>query len=392
MPKEFSKEPDRQTYIRWRELVNMTPAELKSFLRSDMVRMDHLRRTKADRQRIKDGRESARWLIRMIPRGSNFKAAQSNWTPTMWSWARRQVSFISRIRRNTGLLRDAEGKPTKKLLSLLLWGHNPDKPLRRVRKTVEIVQIIRDIGSGLLDELFLINNGVPYLVKDITYDNEIRARFENSYVIVQQGPEGKFVSDRFKSSTFEYAEKKISGVEGTGILGKPVNSIDGVIVYSIVAVQTGDTIYKTQSLDVSDVEETLDPEPMHVENVDVYKTLLVVRDPEFNIRLLSEGNKTGVLSKDDLSDRLNKEYILGAEQNEKFIVYGAVVLDSEVQTKSVETLPEAIKEGVSEAELTEFSKEGLEHFYHYSLKLLQKFDTPYVIDVPGIAVTTVDKD
>jgi hypothetical protein len=47
------------------------------------------------------------------------------WTPEMWRWAGKQVSFVSRMLGNSGPLYDADGNPTRKLLSLKIWGHSP---------------------------------------------------------------------------------------------------------------------------------------------------------------------------------------------------------------------------------------------------------------------------
>lgn len=114
---------DPELYALWRDLVNLRPAELRSFL-SEFGQVAGLSRAEAAAQGIKSGRESATWILRM-------KAARvDNWTPTMWEWAARQVNFIRRMRGNAGpLYRD--GAPTRKLLALLLWGHDPDRYDRR---------------------------------------------------------------------------------------------------------------------------------------------------------------------------------------------------------------------------------------------------------------------
>ena len=48
----------------------------------------------------------------------------------MWYWAGRQVSFNSRMRKNKGSLFDENKKMTRKMLSLLIWGHDPRKGLK----------------------------------------------------------------------------------------------------------------------------------------------------------------------------------------------------------------------------------------------------------------------
>jgi hypothetical protein len=51
----------------------------------------------------------------------------AKWTPEMWKWANKQISFVSRMRGNKGDLYDDNGNKTRKHTSLLIWGHNPEK-------------------------------------------------------------------------------------------------------------------------------------------------------------------------------------------------------------------------------------------------------------------------
>ena len=123
---------DYDVWLAWRTLVNMNAAELRRFMDSELGKQAGLSASEARRQGIKSGRESARWILKMQPIGRSWSSAFNNWTPTMWQWARRQNSFIQRMRGNRGPLRDEHGAPTRKLLSLLIWGHDPERPLRRV--------------------------------------------------------------------------------------------------------------------------------------------------------------------------------------------------------------------------------------------------------------------
>lgn len=110
----------QQLYQDWRTLVNLRPVELRKFL-AEYGHVAGLSRSEAAAQGIKSGRESATWILRM-------KATRpSNWTPTMWEWAKRQVAFIRRMRGNRGPLYHDDGTPTRKLLALLLWGHDPER-------------------------------------------------------------------------------------------------------------------------------------------------------------------------------------------------------------------------------------------------------------------------
>jgi hypothetical protein len=111
---------DPDLYHEWRALVNMTPAALRRFL-MDWGGVAGLSRAEASAQGVKSGRESATWILRM-------KATPvRDWTPTMWAWAKRQVAFIKRMRGAQGALVKEDGTPTRKLLALLVWGHDPTK-------------------------------------------------------------------------------------------------------------------------------------------------------------------------------------------------------------------------------------------------------------------------
>ena len=119
--------PDIIVWDEWRLLVNMTPAELRAFLKTDDGKEAGLSRGDARAIGIKSGRESAQWILKMKPRGKTFRQAEREWTPTMWEWARRQNAFIKRMRGNKGPLWDKDGYATRKHTSLLLWGHDPLK-------------------------------------------------------------------------------------------------------------------------------------------------------------------------------------------------------------------------------------------------------------------------
>lgn len=125
--KQFSSSPDREVWEEWRELVNMTPAELRSFLETDDGKEAGLSRSEAASQGIKSGQESARWILKMKPKGKSFAQAEREWTPKMWSWARRQNAFIKRMSAMRGPLWDKRGFATRKHTALLVWGHDPLK-------------------------------------------------------------------------------------------------------------------------------------------------------------------------------------------------------------------------------------------------------------------------
>ena len=111
---------------RWRKLVNMSAASLETFKASqtalgkkDKKLYPGLKPKAAASIGISSGVQSANWIIKM----KGTPAAE--WTPEMWGWAGKQVSFISRMSANPGPLKDENGDPTRKLLSLKIWGHNP---------------------------------------------------------------------------------------------------------------------------------------------------------------------------------------------------------------------------------------------------------------------------
>lgn len=116
----------KELYKKWKSLVNMTPSQLQSYYDSSAGKSSGLSRSSARSQGIKSGRDSAKAILRM----KNKPVEQ--WTPSDWSWAKRQVSFISRMKGGRG---DSfkDGKPTRKLQSLLIWGHNPGVDIGKVK-------------------------------------------------------------------------------------------------------------------------------------------------------------------------------------------------------------------------------------------------------------------
>lgn len=111
----------KEDYKKWKDLVNMSPSELRKFMYSDEGKEAGLTKKQADNLGIGYGRESAKWILKMK------ETPVKEWTPTMWDWCNRQISFISRMRGNKGSLYDEKGRKTRKHTSLLIWGHNPEK-------------------------------------------------------------------------------------------------------------------------------------------------------------------------------------------------------------------------------------------------------------------------
>lgn len=112
---------NEETYDKWKSLVNMSSGELKNFYDSEEGKKAGLSQSEANKQGIDSGRESARWIMKMK------QTPKSKWTPNMWRWARKQISFISRMSGMKGGLYQPNGEKTRKHLALLIWGHNPKK-------------------------------------------------------------------------------------------------------------------------------------------------------------------------------------------------------------------------------------------------------------------------
>ena len=121
MEKGGSIEEHKETYEKWKSLVNMSKSELKEFYDSEEGKDAGLSDKESNDLGISNGRESARWIMRMKD------TPVSEWTPKMWEWANKQISFISRMSGNKGSLYDENGNKTRKHTSLLIWGHNPKK-------------------------------------------------------------------------------------------------------------------------------------------------------------------------------------------------------------------------------------------------------------------------
>jgi len=111
----------KKTYAKWKSLVNMSYGEIKKFYDSKEGKQAGLSSSEANKQGISSGRESARMLMKMKI------TSKDKWTDTMWKWANKQISFISRMSGMQGELYDDKGNKTRKHTSLLIWGHNPKK-------------------------------------------------------------------------------------------------------------------------------------------------------------------------------------------------------------------------------------------------------------------------
>lgn len=123
---EVADEEKDDIYKEWSKLVNMGPKELSDFIDSEEGEEAGLSRKEAGKAgasggKIKSGRDSARAIVRMLER------KKDSWTDNDWEWAKRQINFINRMKGAKGAMREPDGKPTRKLLALKIWGHDPEK-------------------------------------------------------------------------------------------------------------------------------------------------------------------------------------------------------------------------------------------------------------------------
>jgi len=123
---ESEQKRRQELYANWRKLINMSASSVEAFKKSqtekgksDPKKHPGMKRGKAASLGISSGVQSADWIIKMK------NTPNKDWTPEMWKWAGKQVSFVSRMLGNSGPLKDENGEPTRKLLSLKIWGHNP---------------------------------------------------------------------------------------------------------------------------------------------------------------------------------------------------------------------------------------------------------------------------
>ncbi len=157
--------PTVEEFREWVDLVNMKNKELKAFMDSDWFAVSGLTPDQAKDQGIKSGQDSFRAIIRMrkklglrgpkdyIKSGPRitkqfYELALKKWTGpnasvpvnddlTDWGWMKRQLRFNKRAssfpynqaeeKRKGPLVKKqkTQNKPSRRLLSLWVWGHDP---------------------------------------------------------------------------------------------------------------------------------------------------------------------------------------------------------------------------------------------------------------------------
>jgi len=173
----------KETYEKWKTLVNMSKGELEKFYHSKEGEEAGLSDEEAKKLGIHSGRESAKWIMKMkdTPHGE--------WTPTMWEWAKRQIRFISRMSGNRGELYDSKGNKTRKHTSLLIWGHNPTKNMEKYKSGGEIAS--NQVVGGI-----------------------IKAEDTNRYLILQRGIiSGDYAKWHFVCGGVEEGESKEDAIK-----------------------------------------------------------------------------------------------------------------------------------------------------------------------------------
>jgi GNAT superfamily N-acetyltransferase len=164
---ELSDENKKEIYKKWKSLVNMSKSELEKFYNSEEGKVAGLTPSQAKSQGIDSGRESARWIMKMK------STSVKDWTPTMWKWAKKQISFVSRMSGNKGPLYDEKGNKTRKHTSLLIWGHNPKKKAEGGEIESQLNNLnMNEVTYNQLPAINDLGVGKKFVLKEHFYGNE----------------------------------------------------------------------------------------------------------------------------------------------------------------------------------------------------------------------------
>lgn len=211
----------KETYKKWKSLVNMSRSELQSFYDSEEGKKAGLSSAEAKKQGIDSGRESARWIMKMKD------TPVSKWTPAMWKWAKKQISFISRMSGNKGGLYEDNGNKTRKHTSLLIWGHNPEKSSsmkyakggKVVGYEVEYQKLVDGEYESDIKSFKDKESAESFAKENYGYVDEV---YEGQYKMARGGAFGEIEFDK------EFTNQQIW--DFTEEYGKSVYSINGKIV------------------------------------------------------------------------------------------------------------------------------------------------------------------
>jgi hypothetical protein len=164
---ELSDENKKEIYKKWKSLINMSKSELEKFYNSEEGKVAGLTPQQAKSQGIDSGRESARWIMKMK------STSVKDWTPTMWKWAKKQISFVSRMSGNKGPLYDEKGNKTRKHTSLLIWGHNPKKKAQGGEIESQLNNLnMNEVTYNQLPAINDLGVGKKFVLKEHFYGNE----------------------------------------------------------------------------------------------------------------------------------------------------------------------------------------------------------------------------
>lgn len=170
------KNERKEIYTEWKSLVNMPLNELKDFYNSKEGKEAGLSSKEANDLGIDYGRESARWIMKMK------KIPYNEWSNKSWEWAKKQISFIKRMKGVKGNLYDKEGNKTRKHLSLLIWGHNPEK----YNNGGELLQGGLADGNSVCDISIKHDVTVDYAIQQFDKGVEIEKEHTSDYRIAQE--------------------------------------------------------------------------------------------------------------------------------------------------------------------------------------------------------------
>jgi GNAT superfamily N-acetyltransferase len=216
---DISDEDKKETYKKWKSLVNMSKSELEKFYNSEEGKVAGLTASQAKSQGIDSGRESARWIMKMKD------TSVKDWTPTMWKWAKKQISFVSRMSGNKGQLYDEKGNKTRKHTSLLIWGHNPKKKAGGGELDIPLKEnAMNEITYNQLPAIDELPIGKRFVLKEHYYNNQNGKPTHQGcrYLIVENMGDAQ-MSDCLKLKV--HGCYGGGGVTTKGIITRPIKNI-----------------------------------------------------------------------------------------------------------------------------------------------------------------------
>jgi hypothetical protein len=129
-------------YSEFHRLCNMSGAQVLSYAKTGNGKKSGLSRGEAAKQGIASGRQRPAQIAHLK------STAKTAWTSADYSTAGHIVSFISRMLGAAGPMTDDKGQPTRKKMSLLIWGHNPGGSVSKGMEVddAELAEIEKSMG------------------------------------------------------------------------------------------------------------------------------------------------------------------------------------------------------------------------------------------------------